>query len=115
MAQRWTPDTWRGKPIVQVPEYPDGDALARVEERLRRYPPLVFAGEARRLKKHLAKVAEGGAFLLQGGDCAERFEECESGTIASSGRVWNGRSCRSVVSTAWIVPLPPLTATTSTS
>ncbi|MCH7694242.1 MAG: 3-deoxy-7-phosphoheptulonate synthase, partial [Proteobacteria bacterium] len=75
MAQRWTPDTWRGKPIEQVPEYPDGDALARVEEQLRRYPPLVFAGEARRLKARLAQAADGEAFLLQGGDCAESFAE----------------------------------------
>ena len=87
MAQRWTPDSWRGKPIVQVPEYPDGDALARVEERLRRYPPLVFAGEARRLKARLAQVADGEAFLLQGGDCAESFAEFHPDTIRDTFRV----------------------------
>ena len=87
MAQRWTPDTWRGKPIEQVPEYPDGDALDRVEERLRRYPPLVFAGEARRLKARLAQAADGEAFLLQGGDCAESFAEFHPDTIRDTFRV----------------------------
>ena len=87
MAQRWTPDSWRGKPIVQVPEYPDGDALARVEERLRRYPPLVFAGEARRLKARLAQAADGEAFLLQGGDCAESFAEFHPDNIRDTFRV----------------------------
>ncbi|MCG6858136.1 MAG: 3-deoxy-7-phosphoheptulonate synthase class II [Salaquimonas sp.] len=75
MAAKWTPDSWRSKPIVQVPEYPDAEALAAVEGRLASYPPLVFAGEARALKKGLAQVAEGEAFLLQGGDCAESFAE----------------------------------------
>ena len=75
MSQNWTPDSWRTKPIVQVPDYPDPAALDDVEGRLRTYPPLVFAGEARALKKRLAEVAEGRAFLLQGGDCAESFAE----------------------------------------
>jgi 3-deoxy-7-phosphoheptulonate synthase len=75
MSERWTPASWRGKPIVQVPDYPDPGALAAVEERLATYPPLVFAGEARKLKRGLAAVAEGKAFLLQGGDCAESFAE----------------------------------------
>jgi 3-deoxy-7-phosphoheptulonate synthase len=75
MSERWTPATWRGKPIVQVPDYPDPQALAAVEARLATYPPLVFAGEARQLKRGLADVAEGKAFLLQGGDCAESFAE----------------------------------------
>ena len=87
MARRWTPDTWRGKPIEQVPQYPDGDALARVEEQLRRYPPLVFAGEARRLKARLAQAADGEAFLLQGGDCAESFAEFHPDTIRDTFRV----------------------------
>ncbi|MCB1425921.1 MAG: 3-deoxy-7-phosphoheptulonate synthase, partial [Notoacmeibacter sp.] len=63
MSQNWTPDSWRTKPIVQVPDYPDPAALDDVEGRLRTYPPLVFAGEARALKKRLAEVAEGRAFL----------------------------------------------------
>ena len=75
MARQWTPDSWRSKPIQQVPEYPDVAALAAVEAELTRFPPLVFAGEARKLKKQLAKVAAGEAFLLQGGDCAESFAE----------------------------------------
>ncbi|MBX3554179.1 MAG: 3-deoxy-7-phosphoheptulonate synthase, partial [Pseudolabrys sp.] len=70
MAERWTPDSWRNKPIVQVPDYPDAAALADVEKQLASFPPLVFAGEARSLKKALARVAAGEAFLLQGGDCA---------------------------------------------
>ncbi len=75
MADKWTPSSWRQKPILQVPEYPDQAALKVAEERLASYPPLVFAGEARRLKAHLAEVANGDAFLLQGGDCAESFAE----------------------------------------
>jgi len=75
MAQKWTPNSWRSKPIIQVPEYPDTTALETVEQRLASYPPLVFAGEARDLKGHLAQVSEGKAFLLQGGDCAESFAE----------------------------------------
>ncbi len=75
MAQNWTPNSWRSKPIIQVPEYTDKDALETVEKRLASYPPLVFAGEARALKRQLADVAEGRAFLLQGGDCAEAFAE----------------------------------------
>lgn len=64
----WKPDTWRSLPIQQVPDYPDMAELAAVEGRLATYPPLVFAGEARKLKKTLASVANGEAFLLQGGD-----------------------------------------------
>ncbi|HZP74931.1 MAG TPA: 3-deoxy-7-phosphoheptulonate synthase class II [Pseudolabrys sp.] len=75
MAERWSPDSWRKKPILQVPVYPDAGALNDVEKQLSTFPPLVFAGEARRLKKALARVAMGEAFLLQGGDCAESFAE----------------------------------------
>ncbi|MDB5562804.1 MAG: phospho-2-dehydro-3-deoxyheptonate aldolase [Hyphomicrobiales bacterium] len=71
----WSPDSWRAKPISQVPAYPDPVALAAAEAQLRKFPPLVFAGEARELKTHLADVAHGKAFLLQGGDCAESFAE----------------------------------------
>ncbi len=74
-AANWSPDSWRSKPIVQVPDYPDAKALANVEAQLASYPPLVFAGEARNLKRALAQVATGDAFLLQGGDCAESFAE----------------------------------------
>ena len=74
-AARWSPDSWRAKPIVQMPDYPDAKALGEVEAQLATFPPLVFAGEARNLKKALAQVAAGDAFLLQGGDCAESFAE----------------------------------------
>src|SRR6195256_5495624 len=75
MVERWTPDSWRKKPIQQVPDYPDAKALADVEKQLATFPPLVFAGEARSLTKALGRVAAGNAFLLQGGDCAESFAE----------------------------------------
>src|SRR5580693_2165913 len=77
----WSPDSWRGLPIRQVPGYSDEAALARVEDTLHRFPPLVFAGEARRLKERLAAVAAGKAFLLQGGDCAESFAEFHPNNI----------------------------------
>ncbi|MCP1199470.1 3-deoxy-7-phosphoheptulonate synthase class II [Notoacmeibacter sp. MSK16QG-6] len=73
--EAWSPSSWREKPIKQVPVYPDPTALGEVEERLRSYPPLVFAGEVRSLREKLAEVAAGRAFLLQGGDCAESFAE----------------------------------------
>ncbi|MEI8145734.1 MAG: 3-deoxy-7-phosphoheptulonate synthase class II [Alphaproteobacteria bacterium] len=75
MNERWSPSSWRKKPILQVPVYHDQAGLMDVEKRLAGFPPLVFAGEARNLKKSLAKVAAGDAFLLQGGDCAESFAE----------------------------------------
>ena len=81
MSEHWMPDSWRNKPIQQMPEYPDPQALADVEKQLATFPPLVFAGEARNLKKQLARVAEGKAFLLQGGDCAESFAEHGPNTI----------------------------------
>jgi 3-deoxy-7-phosphoheptulonate synthase len=68
-------------PIRQVPAYPDEAALAAVEARLKTFPPLVFAGEARNLKAALAQVAEGKAFLLHGGDCAESFAEFNANNI----------------------------------
>jgi 3-deoxy-7-phosphoheptulonate synthase len=87
MASTWTPSSWRGRPGRQLPDYPDAEALARVEAQLSRYPPLVFAGEARNLKKKLADVAAGRAFLLQGGDCAESFAEFHPDNIRDSLRV----------------------------
>ncbi len=73
--QGWSPSSWRSKPALQMPTYPEADALADAETRLSGYPPLVFAGEARDLTAQLARAAEGKAFLLQGGDCAESFAE----------------------------------------
>ena len=78
---RWSPESWRAKPVAQAPAYPDAAALAGVERQLAGYPPLVFAGEARKLKKALAKAQAGEAFLLQGGDCAESFEEHSADNI----------------------------------
>jgi 3-deoxy-7-phosphoheptulonate synthase len=87
MTDSWSPESWRTRPIVQVPAYPDAVRLASVEKELRHFPPLVFAGEARRLKRHLAQVAEGRAFLLQGGDCAESFAEFHPNNIRDMFRV----------------------------
>jgi len=87
VAQPWSPITWRGKPIRQAPEYPDPAALEAVETRLKTHPPLVFAGEARSLMASLGQVAEGKAFLLQGGDCAESFAEFHPDNIRDTFRV----------------------------
>lgn len=82
MTEHWTPASWRSKPAKHIPsDYPDMAELSRVETDLRRMPPLVFAGEARRLKGKLADVAAGKAFLLQGGDCAESFKEFHADNI----------------------------------
>ncbi len=87
MTANWTPVSWRDKTIRQVPEYPDQAAVTAVEETLAAYPPLVFAGEARKLKRHLGEVAEGKAFLLQGGDCAESFAEFHPNHIRDTFKV----------------------------
>ena len=83
----WSKESWRSKPIVQVPEYPDAAKLAAVESELGVRPPLVFAGEARKLEQSLADVAAGKAFLLQGGDCAESFAEFHPDTIRDTFKV----------------------------
>jgi 3-deoxy-7-phosphoheptulonate synthase len=88
MPERWTPDHWRKLPIAQMPDYPDKAALADIERKLSTFPPLVFAGEARNLKKSLARVAAGEAFLLQGGDCAESFEDHSANNIRDFFRVF---------------------------
>ncbi|MFG1423805.1 class II 3-deoxy-7-phosphoheptulonate synthase [Roseixanthobacter liquoris] len=87
-AEGWRPDSWRFYPVVQMPNYTDAEALKEVERKLASYPPLVFAGEARRLKAELAKVAKGEAFLLQGGDCAESFDEHSADNIRDFFRVF---------------------------
>ena len=87
MARPWTPDSWRQYPIRQQPAWPDPAGLNAVEKTLGGYPPLVFAGEARRLKAQLGDVAEGRAFLLQGGDCAESFAEFHPDNIRDTFRV----------------------------
>ncbi|WP_418594052.1 class II 3-deoxy-7-phosphoheptulonate synthase [Ponticoccus sp. (in: a-proteobacteria)] len=83
----WQKSTWRNKPRVQMPEYTDAAALNAVEAQLAKYPPLVFAGEARRLKQHLAAAGRGEAFLLQGGDCAESFEQFSANAIRDTFKV----------------------------
>lgn len=88
MAEKWTPESWRAKPVMQVPEYRDQAALEKMEAQIASYPPLVFAGEARKLKKQLADVANGKAFLLQGGDCAESFAEHNADNIRDFFRVF---------------------------
>ena len=83
----WQPNSWRDHPIKQVPDYPDAEKLAGVEAKLAAMPPLVFAGEAQSLKRQLGEVAEGRAFLLQGGDCAESFAEFSANNIRDSFKV----------------------------
>ncbi|MEL7115191.1 MAG: 3-deoxy-7-phosphoheptulonate synthase class II [Pseudomonadota bacterium] len=84
----WDKSGWRAKPRIQMPEYLDADKLAAVEAQLMQYPPLVFAGEARRLKERLAAVSRGEQFLLQGGDCAESFGEFSADTLRDSFKVF---------------------------
>ncbi len=85
---KWTPSSWRSKPALHIPtDYPDQDHLAEVEKTLKGYPPLVFAGEARRLKQRLGEVAMGNSFLLQGGDCAESFKEFHPDNLRDMFRV----------------------------
>ncbi len=87
MAQTWSKSDWRNKPRVQMPEYTDAAALAAAEAQLSKYPPLVFAGEVRKLKSSLAAVSRGEAFLLQGGDCAESFAEFSADSIRDTFKV----------------------------
>jgi 3-deoxy-7-phosphoheptulonate synthase len=84
VSERWTRDSWRKKPIVQVPDYPDQKALEAVEQKLASFPPLVFAGEARNLKTLLGRVAAGEGFLLHGGDCAESFTDPSANNISAN-------------------------------
>ncbi|MGC2141609.1 MAG: 3-deoxy-7-phosphoheptulonate synthase class II [Methylovirgula sp.] len=86
--ESWSPDSWRTKPLEQAPVYPDAVALADVERQLGTFPPLVFAGEARKLKALLAKASKGEAFLFQGGDCAESFAEHAADNIRDFFRVF---------------------------
>ena len=87
MAAKWAPDSWTSHEARQLPTYPDQGALRAATDTLRSYPPLVFAGEARNLTADLAKVSEGKAFLLQGGDCAESFAEFHPDNIRDTFRV----------------------------
>ncbi|MED5610827.1 MULTISPECIES: class II 3-deoxy-7-phosphoheptulonate synthase [Pseudomonas] len=87
MSQTWSPDSWRSRPIQQQPAYPDAARLQQVEQTLASYPPLVFAGEARELRRQFAEVTAGRAFLLQGGDCAESFAEFSAAKIRDTFKV----------------------------
>ena len=104
MPERWTRDSWRKKPILQVPEYPDKAALAAVEEQLATFPPLVFAGEARNLKKALAASPWARGFLLQGGDCAESFSEPSANNVAPT---TSATSCACSCRWRWCSPMRP--------
>ncbi len=84
---KWSVNSWRNFAAKHLPDYPDAGKLKSTEEMLRTYPPLVFAGEARELKRNLAKVAEGRAFLLQGGDCAESFDDFNADYIRDTFKV----------------------------
>ncbi len=77
----WKPSSWRAFPIKQQPTYEDKEVLKEVEEKIASFPPLIFAGEARKLKEKLARAGRGEAFLLQGGDCAESFSDFNTQSI----------------------------------
>ena len=83
----WQKTDWRNRPRVQMPDYTDATALGVVEAQLSKYPPLVFAGEARKLKAALGEAARGEAFLLQGGDCAESFDQFSANAIRDTFKV----------------------------
>ncbi len=87
MTKGWTKSDWRAKPRVQMPDYPEHAAVAAAEAQLAVYPPLVFAGEARKLKRALGEASQGRAFLLQGGDCAESFAEFSADNIRDTFKV----------------------------
>ena len=88
MGVTWSPDSWRSKPILQVPDFPDKAALADVEAKIAKFPPLVFANEVNALKARLGKVAKAESFLFQGGDCAESFKEHTANNIRDYFRVF---------------------------
>ena len=83
MDKAWSPNSWREKTVIQMPDYPDSEALREVVGQLGRLPPLVTSWEVERLKDYAAQASRGQAFVLQGGDCAENFDECESNNIAN--------------------------------
>ncbi len=87
MNNNWKPDSWRNKPAKHIPNYKDTELLGQVTEKLKTFPPLVFAGESRNLEKKLGEVANGKAFLLQGGDCAESFSDFHPNNIRDSFKV----------------------------
>ncbi len=87
MTERWEPSSWRTHTAKQIPQYADPARLQSALDELRRYPPLVFAGEARELRSQLEEAALGRAFLLQGGDCAESFSDFSTVNVRDTFRV----------------------------
>ena len=83
----WKKDSWKDYKMLHIPKYEDLDQLDTVLNTLQDFPPLVFAGEVRSLRKSLGEVAEGNGFLLQGGDCAESFSEFHADNIRDTFRV----------------------------
>ncbi|EHA8592277.1 putative Phospho-2-dehydro-3-deoxyheptonate aldolase 2, chloroplastic [Cocos nucifera] len=86
-SSNWAKDSWKSKKALQIPTYPNQEELNTVLRNLETYPPLVFAGEARKLEERVAAAAVGRAFLLQGGDCAESFKEFNANNIRDTFRV----------------------------
>ncbi|RMF58187.1 MAG: 3-deoxy-7-phosphoheptulonate synthase class II, partial [Bacteroidetes bacterium] len=82
-VQDWHPASWREKEALQLPEYPDPAAVEAVLDRLMALPPLVTSWEVERLRQRLAEAAAGRRFLLQGGDCAESFDQCTAEIITN--------------------------------
>ena len=87
MTEKWSPNSWRAKKAKHIPHYQDEEELNDVLFKIAKYPPLVFAGEARMLENNLAEVSNGKAFLLQGGDCAESFSDFHPDNIRDSFKV----------------------------
>lgn len=81
--KNWQPASWRGHEALQQPNYPNAEVLAGVQDELSKLPPIVTSAEILSLRKHIAQAQEGKSFLLQGGDCAESFSDCESGLISN--------------------------------
>ncbi|HIA60105.1 MAG TPA: 3-deoxy-7-phosphoheptulonate synthase, partial [Pelagibacterales bacterium] len=87
MTMQWSPNSWRAKKAKHIPHYQDEEELNDVLFKIAKYPPLIFAGEARKLENKLAEVSNGKAFLLQGGDCAESFSDFHPDNIRDSFKV----------------------------
>ena len=85
--KKWTLNSWKNYPVKHIPEYENKKELNMVLDKIKNFPPLVFAGETRTLKNQLADVADGKAFLLQGGDCAESFAEFHPDNIRDTFKV----------------------------
>ena len=87
--KKWKANSWTNYPAKHLPVYQDKKELDLVLSKVKKYPPLVFAGETRSLKKNLADVVEGNGFLLQGGDCAESFAEFHPDNIRDTLKVFH--------------------------